>query len=199
MTTKTQEQVLAFLLSHTDEQFTIHGIAKKLRKSYTLVYNNITFLEKQGIVTKEDVPPGKIIKINKFVAKDILIDIETKIRYNFLVKHPWVKVMLNDILKQVKNPFFIMIVFGSYAKGKNDNKSDLDILFINDDKDTIFELENATKESYTKVKKSIHSISTDNLKEMTNNPEDFNIGNEARKHHVILFGIENYYQLIKRE
>jgi predicted nucleotidyltransferase len=199
MITKTQEQILAFLLSHTDEQFTIHGIAKELKKSYTLVYNNITELEKEDIIIKEDIPPGKIVKINKFVAKYVLINIESKIRQDFLLRHPWIKVMLDDILKQIKNPFFIMIIFGSYAKGKNNNKSDLDILFIADDKNKISELEDATKESYTKVKKSIHAIEIDNFKKMINNPEDFNIGNEAKKHHIILFGIENYYKLINNE
>ena len=41
MLTKTQEQILAFLIGNQEERVTISGIARRLGKSYTLVYNNI--------------------------------------------------------------------------------------------------------------------------------------------------------------
>lgn len=42
--------------------------------------------------------------------------------------------MLNDVLKSAENIFFILIVFGSYAKNSKTEKSDLDLLIIVQDK-----------------------------------------------------------------
>jgi len=33
---------------------------------------------------------------------------------------------------------------------------------------------------------------------MLSNPKSFNVGNEAKKNHVILYGAEQYYQMIKK-
>ena len=135
--TKTQEQILSFLLSKPEEQLTIRGIAKRLNKSYTLVYNNIADLEKKGIIKKQDVPPAKVITLNEFAPTEIFIDIELKRKKELLKKHPWIQLMLDDILTATKNLFFILIVFGSYAKATHTSKSDLDILIIVQDKKDI--------------------------------------------------------------
>ncbi len=116
MFTRTQEQILIFLLSKPEEQLTIRGIAKRLGKSYTLVYNNIAKLEKESIIRKQNVPPGQIITLNEFAPTEIFVDIELKRKKEFLKKYPWVQVMLKDILLSTKNLFFTLLVFGSYAK-----------------------------------------------------------------------------------
>jgi len=193
--TKTQEQILAYLLSHPEEQNTIRGIAKKLKKSYTLVYNNLSELEKDNIIIKNDVPPAKIIKLNEYTNKEIFVDIELKRKNIFLKKHPWIKVMLEDILKSTKNPFFILLIFGSYAKSKESKDSDLDLLIIVKNKNDIKDIENSINNAYTKVKKGLNFIDINDFKEMIKNTEELNIGNEAKKHHIILHGVEIYYQL----
>lgn len=198
MLTKTQEQILAFLLSNPEEQLTIRGIAKRLGKSYTLVYNNIADLEKKDIIKKQDVPPGKIITLNEFAPIHIFIDVELKRKKEFLRKYPWIEVMLEDILKSTTNLFFILLVFGSYAKGAQTTKSDLDLLVIVQGKRDIKEIEDVIRKVYTKVKKASNFIDINDFKEMLLNPNALNIGNEARKNHIILYGIEEYYQLLKR-
>ena len=89
MLTKTQEQVLAFLLSKPEEHISIRGIAKRLKKSYTLVYNNIAKLEKNDIIIKENVPPAQIIKLNEFAPTDVFIGIELKRKKEFLKSNPF--------------------------------------------------------------------------------------------------------------
>ncbi|MDO8740877.1 MAG: nucleotidyltransferase domain-containing protein [Candidatus Woesearchaeota archaeon] len=196
MLTKTQEQILVFLLSHPEEKPTIRGIAKKLGKSYTLVYNNIADLEKKNIIKKEPVPPAQIVTLNEFAPTPVFVDIELKRKKDLLQKYPWIQVMLEDIFISAKNLFFILLVFGSYAKGLQTAKSDLDLLIIVRDKKDIREIEDAMHKAYTKVKKAPNFIDTNDFREMILNPGALNIGNEARKYHVILYGVEGYYQLL---
>jgi len=196
MLTGTQEQILASLVSHPEEQPTIRGIAKRLGKSYTLVYNNISDLEKKGIIVKHDVPPAQIITLNEFAPDSVVVHIELKRKYEFLKRHPWIEVMLQDILSSAGHPFFILLVFGSYAKEEMTAKSDLDLLFVLPDKKSTADMEKAAEKAFTKVKKGVTVVGMDDFTEMISNPNRLNVGNEARKHHIILYGIEAYHQLI---
>ncbi|MFO8016184.1 MAG: nucleotidyltransferase domain-containing protein [Candidatus Woesearchaeota archaeon] len=196
MLTKTQESILAFLLANPEEKPTIRGIAKKLGKSYTLVYNNIADLKKRDIIMKQDVPPAQIITLNRFAPKEIFIDIELRIRKQFLQTYPWARVMLKDILSAARSCFFILIIFGSYAKGTQSKKSDIDILAIVQEKDDTKEIEYAIRKSYTKARKGINVIDINDFRDMIKDPDELNIGNEARKHHIILHGIDSYYQIV---
>lgn len=198
MLTRTQEQILVFLLSNPEEQLTIRGIAKRLGKSYTLVYNNISDLERKNIIRKQNVPPAQIITLNEFAPTNIFIDIELNRKRELLQRYPWMHVMLEDILMSIKNLFFILVVFGSYAKGTQTAKSDIDLLIIVPDKKDIREIEDCVRKAYTKVKKGLNIVDVDDFKEMILNPNALNIGNEAKKYHVILYGVEQYYQLLKK-
>jgi len=198
MATKTQEKILAFLLSNPEEKLTIRGISKRLSKSYTLVYNNIRGLEKDNIIAKESIPPAQVVKLNEFAPAEIFVEIELKRKKEFLKEYPWVSLMLNDILSSAKNLFFILLVFGSYAKAMQTKKSDIDLLVIVQDKKDIEGIENAINKAYTKVKKGLNFVDMHDFKEMIKNTNELNIGNEAKKHHLILYGAEEYYQLLKR-
>ena len=198
MLTETQEQILAFLVSNPEEQLTIRGIAKRLGKSYTLVYNNLADLEKKGIIRKQNIPPAQIVILNEFAPAELFVGIELRRKKGLLEKYLWIEVMLQDILSSSKNLFFILLVFGSYAKGTQTTKSDLDLLFVVQDKKDIKETENIMQGVYTKVKKGINFVDVNDFIEMIKNPNKLNIGNEAKKYHIILYGVEAYYQLLKR-
>ena len=185
-------------MDRQDDNFTIRSLARSLKKSYPLVYNNLLSLEERGIITKKDIPPGKVITLSENIPKNVIINIEMKKRDNFLKRHPEIKLMLEDTLKSVKNPFFILLIFGSYAKGKQTKKSDLDILIIVKEKNDIKEIERAVNKTITKAKKSLIFIEIKDFKEMIKNDKEFNVGNEAKKNHVILYGAEQFYQLIRK-
>lgn len=198
MLTKTQKKIIASLLNNPlGEQFSIRGIAKKLGLSYTLTYNNIASLEKQTIIRKIDVPPAQIIVVHDLAPQEILIDVELETRNIILKKHTWIKVMLDDIMSNVKNPFFTLMIFGSYAKRTQTQRSDIDLLVIVQNLEYVKEIENAVNKAYTKVKKSLIIVSVDEFKDMLFNNTALNVSNEARKSHIILHGVEQYYRLLK--
>lgn len=197
MMTKTQEQILQLLLSRSEEQFSIRQIARVLKKSYTLVYNNIQILLKQGIANKQELLPAQIISISKKAPVNLLAYIEGKKSEAFLEKHPWLNLYLADVLNATENLFFIMLIFGSYAKETETKNSDIDILILAPAKKDIPVLEKSLHQ-YTKIKKGIIVITAQNFIEMIKNPKTFNVGNEAKKNHIILYGAEQYYQLLKK-
>lgn len=196
MFTRTQEAILAFLLTNPDKHITIRGLARSLDKSYTLVYNNLAKLEEQNLIIKKSVPPAKVITLNEFGPTGLFIDIERQIKRELLQKHPWIKIMLEDILTASKNVFFILLVFGSYAKGTQKKDSDIDLLFIFQDKKDIKKVENSITQIHTKVKKSFNFIDVNDFREMIRTPNELNIGNETKKHHILLHGVELYYQIL---
>ncbi len=198
MLTKTQEKILTFLIANQEDRFSIRNLARKLNKSYTLVYNNLLDLEKKEFVRKLNVPPAQIVTLNEFSPVDTIIPIELKRKNEFLEKNPWAKIMLKDILSTIDNIFFIFIIFGSYAKGKAKSDSDLDLIAIVEKKEDIKNMEEEIRRIHTKVKKSLITITAQDFQEMIKNTNELNIGNEARKNHIILHGVENYYQLLRR-
>ena len=198
MLTKTQEQILTFLTANQEDRLSIRNLAKKLNKSYTLVYNNLLGLEKKDFVRKLSVPPAQIVTLNEFSPVDTLVAIELKRKSEFLEKNIWCKIMLKDLFSAIDNVFFIFIIFGSYAKGKATASSDLDLLVIVNRKEDIKDIEDGIRRIHTKVKKSLIAITAQDFQEMIKNTNELNIGNESRKNHVILHGAENYYQLLRK-
>ncbi len=197
MVTKTQEQILQLLLSRPEERLSIRQIARILGKSYTLTYNNIQVLLKRKILESHILLPAHMIQIKEDAPANIIIDMERKRTEVFLEKHQWIKLYLNDALNAA-TPFFIMIVFGSYAKGTETKASDLDLLLITPSKKEIAVIEHAAQQ-YTKVKKSVMVVDMQSFTEMIKNPKILNVGNEARKYYIILYGAEQYYQLVKQK
>lgn len=196
--TSTQEQILKLLLDKSEEKYSIRGIAKALNKSYTLTYNNVQELLKTGILETRSIPPAQIISLNEHTPTEIVIEIEMKITQDFLKKHSWIELYAKDILNATESHFFIMLVFGSYAKGTQTKNSDIDILIIAPTKKEIKKLEQAAQQ-YTKARKNIVIVDTANFEEMIKNPKVLNVGNEAKKHHILLYGVEQYYQIINKE
>ncbi len=196
MMTGTQEQIMQLLLSKPEERLSIRQIARVLKKSYTLTYHNIKDLLKKGILESIPLPPAQMIQIKEDIPTSVLIDIERKRTEVFLENQQWMKLYLKDVLNAAKS-FFIVLVFGSYAKGTQTKASDLDLLVIVPTKNDITIYEQFLQ-YYTKVKKSIIVIDAQNFIEMIKNPKALNVGNEARKHHIIIYGTEQYYQLLKQ-
>ena len=192
----TQKSIIGYLLSNPEDPPTIRSISRSLKKSYPLTYNNIHKLEEYNIVEKRSVPPAQIVSITKSAPKELLIGVESRRKEDFINKYLWIKVMLNETLVNTELKYFTLLVFGSYAKVKETNKSDIDLLAIVPKREDISEIENAIRKTYTKVRKNIIIVDTEDFKKMIKNQSEFNVGNEAIKHHILLYGGEQFYELI---
>ena len=101
---------------------------------------------------------------------------------------------MNSYFKDIKEPFFILLLFGSYASGKNKKRSDIDLLLITDNED----LKQKIKSKIALIPLEIHltDFKSNEFISMLKTT-DFNVGKEAFYNYIILYGVEDYYRLIQ--
>lgn len=186
------DKILIFLLNNKTEEFTIRAIAQKTKIDYKTTYLVVNeFIEKELILAKK-VGQTVLCKLNRKAFDEEIFKAET-IRKEKLLKNKDL-LGLKNYIAEIKESFFIMLVFGSWASGKNSKNSDIDLLLITDD-------DQITKKVKKKLKLlplDIHLVnfSTEEFIKMQKSTE-FNVGKEASDNNVILFGIEDYYRLIR--
>ena len=119
----------SFLLN-TELKVTASQIAKKQnlnQKSVSLFLSN---LEGQGILKSEFQGKNKLYflnKENKELLKHFLLLTEHFRTLLFYEKYPKIKIIISKIIPHVKGT---LVLFGSYANGTSNSKSDLDLFII---------------------------------------------------------------------
>jgi len=204
------------------EAFTIDVIKDKISKqgdvkNYATVYRKVESLVNQGILTKSMYGMASQIRINLDNAKtiSILSLIETKKHARFLNKlKGTLFTSINEIIKDTSklSEFICVIIFGSYAKGRQTKDSDLDMLVIYG----LPSLIKLSQEQYAKYNEDIkHSmmgilktselrggpkinpiiVSSGEHEEMILNKEA-NVAKETLLNHIILKGFSEYWREI---
>ena len=129
----------------------------------------------------------------------LIFDYETSKKSAFYKKHKVLKAYFLDLFEEIKKlNIYSFIMFGSYAKGTETEKSDLDILIILEN--------NKQSDKIHKIINNIFSLSTAELSpiiidkkefvEMLANKIKLNVGKEALKSHIILYGVERFWELV---
>ena len=109
-----------------------------------------------------------------------------------------------DILSKIRinisklTPFFVLLVFGSYAEGKQNNKSDLDLAIIIDSLEVSKRIKPYIEEIVGREIHEIdyHIIIKDDFKKMLLVEEE-NLGKEIFRKHILIWGGDQYYELIR--
>jgi len=173
---------------------TIKNLAENLKTDYKNIYNAVDFLFNDGIIKKHKIGNYNICKLNY----DNNCVINYIIWHNFIIKinsfkrkHNTEYGIIMDTISELKDkisPFFICLVFGSYAKNQEKSKSDIDILFI-----TTKTKSEIIKNSLNKVnapyQKRFHLVEqniSDFIKDMKNKGK-VNIATEIYKEPPIVF------------
>lgn len=156
----------------------IRGLARLLKTNQTTIARKIQELYKKNIVDFKQEGKNKVFSIKRTLeAKQYSYVVEASKLLEILNKYP----MLRRIIEQIKKNERIQlaILFGSYAKGTAAKDSDIDIYL-----DTA---NNKLKEEVelfdSKISVKIGKYSKDSL-----------LIKEIEKNHVIIKGIEIYYE-----
>ncbi|MBU3912553.1 MAG: hypothetical protein KKE50_00525 [Nanoarchaeota archaeon] len=192
MLTKTQLKVMQIFTSKINEKFSIKQISEILKKTYPLIHRSIQELIQNNFVLKDN---KELLSLNYKENHQELAYIESSRAKEFLNKNKTLSLFIRDALENLKSDFFILLVFGSSVEKEG---RDTDLLFIFNKKD----LENNervirnTSENFT-LKLDINAISVESAYEMLSKRDNVNVLNETLNKHVILFGAENYYRILK--
>ena len=198
-TSNFQIRLLQLFDQNFNSEFTINQIAKKTGFDYAYVNRETNKLIKKGIISKKTVGNAHLcsldLKNDGTIA--IIFDYETHKKSSFYEGHKVLKTYFLDFLKEAKRySIHSLIIFGSYAKGLETKKSDLDVLAVLENKkqsDSIRGLiNNAFKLSDIEINPII--VGKKDFVEMLANKASLNIGKEALKSHIILYGIERFWE-----
>lgn len=183
-------KILIHLLDKREEKFTINQLSKILNINYRIAHTQIKFLEKENLVKTEKVGKSLHCSLTKNFNEKIFIAEYQRLQ-NFLKINKDFKLIIKRFEKAKQN--YILLLFGSYAKGIQTKHSDIDLLAITENGKEIDEIVRL-------IPKNIHLINV-NYEEFLNmkKSNEITVGTEVMKNNIILIGIEDYYRLLEND
>jgi len=188
-----KDQVIKFLLSNKNKEFTIRVLAQNISVDYKTVHGIIQELISAKAIRAKKIGQTVLCSINPAWFNADIFRAEAWRREELLKNKNLSGIY--SYFKDVEEPFFILLLFGSYASGKNRKGSDIDLMLITDNEETKKKIKN--KISLIPLEIHLLNFSSNEFLSMLKTTE-FNVGREAFYKNVILFGIEDYYRLIQR-
>ena len=181
-------EIMKEMAKDLNRKWSINELSKKLKKHYRPIYAAVQSLLQQDFLIKDD---NKLIELS---FKDtFLLELAEKQRQ---INNKEIKI-IKEKLSRIKTVFFSAILFGSSV---NRIGKDVDILIIVPDSENISHVQKQAEEQlgsfYSKV--DLNIVSEESCYEMLNRPNQLNVINEILKNHLILFGTESFYALLRR-
>ncbi len=114
---------------------TIKDLAKNIKTDYKNVHDSVNILSGKGIITKEKIGGYNICRLN--YSNDGIVQYLKEFNFYIMLKEFRKKYgaeyrILAEVCERLQDaePFFVGLVFGSYARGEEKKESDIDVLFL---------------------------------------------------------------------
>jgi len=171
-----------------DKEFTMHGLANILSIPYASFYRTVGDMKDQLKITK--IGKSKVLRLNlnNPVIQSYLAISSEEEKNNFLIGQPIIKAIQKELDTED-----IVLLFGSYAKGKERQKSDIDLIIINKAgrrSISFSKLELVFRKKINPIffkRKEFRSM----LKEKSEN-----VGKQAIRSHIVLNNPEGFWKLV---
>jgi predicted nucleotidyltransferase len=187
--------VIRCLLENSDRELNILAVARSIRMDYKNVFSIIKRLEKEKIVTLKKF--GSSSRVELVRAMHPLVFEAEHARRKDILRDKNILVMLNQIKTDMESSLYILLLFGSYAKRTQTKNSDIDVMFIVPD-GSEEKFEKRVFQTAKLMPLPIHHMTFSESQFLGMiEAKEFNVGKEAVKNNIILYGIENYYELVK--
>lgn len=195
MLTKTQIGIMEIFTANITEKYSIRQISEMLNKPYPLIHRSMQELLKTKFLLKDS---HKLISLDYRKNHQELTYIEYLRSKELLDKNKDLSMLKDELIEEFPYGYFVALVFGSTVTSQKPR--DLDLLIIIEKTEDI---EKAEKYLYNITRNHtlpIHSliISFESVYEMLAPREDKNVMTEVLKKHLILYGAELFYKLIKK-
>src|SRR3989338_5294678 len=165
---KNSLRILTFFMEHREEFFSIYAVSQRLNINYRIAFQEIKKLVEEKALTLEQQKKENLLK-------------ERNLK------------VLDTRLQEIKNPFYIALVFGSYAAGKQTKQSDIDLCIVTDHED----IRKKAGQIIRTLALPIHYLdfSTQEFISMLKTTEE-NVGKEIMKKNILLQGVEDFYRIV---
>lgn len=183
-----KHKIINHLGKHPGEKYTMHELSRELDIPYASFYRTIESIKDLLII--EEIGKSKIITLDKQnkVIKSHLVVSSDEERKEYLKRYPIIKKIYQEL-----NTEDIVVLFGSYAKKTQTDKSDIDFLIINNNgKKTI---SFSKYELLFKIKINPIFITKKEFKLMLKDKQE-NVGKQALYNHIILNNPEGFWECV---
>lgn len=162
-------------------------------KSESYTYNSLKSFVKEGILTKEKKGGLGIYKIAN--TSKAISYLAMAAEYKAWNKKGFPAGNIFDLVEKINTNFFTLLVVGSYAKDKQTEKSDLDIILIipTDAKKISSRLRHFCEMNIPPI--HLYVFTDEEFKQMLLDKKH-NYGKEAVKDNLIFYGAEAYYKIL---
>ena len=183
-------KIVNFLGKNINRSFTIRELSLNSGVAYATTYRLIKRFSKYSTHLIKTVGRAETISLDpnsKTLINFLAISSQNE-KLDYLLKKPLIKSINNKIFDKD-----IVLLFGSYAKNKETEKSDIDLLIINKKGEKTISF----KKEELLFNKKINPIfvSSKEFKEMLKDEEE-NVGKQALKNHIILRGFNKFWELV---
>ena len=177
-------------------EFTLKQIMKRLnKKSYNWTHNAVTKLSKNILISQKK-GNTTIVKLNVDNPATITYLAYLDREEAYKKKVPFV----DEIIKSCSTitPYFTVLVTGSYATRNVRKNSDIDLVIITEDEAKKGEIKPYLREvtRLSSVDFDEHILTRDEFYRMLI-ADNENFGKEVFRKHLLFYGTEAYYQIIK--
>lgn len=200
MLTKEQVNILGMFHKNIFAELSFKQIKEQSKqKSNNIVQIALKEFKKQDLIKAKTTADVTTYLLN--LDNNLTISYLNLINQGEISKRKFPKEILAEIQKRVfkQTEFFILIIFGSYAKGKATEKSDLDIAVIVETEQTKKEITPFLETIKRREIKPIdyHIFTRSEFFEMLKADVE-NVGKQIYKNHLVYYGYIQYCNLIRR-
>ncbi len=183
-----KHKIINFLGKHPNQKYTMHELSKELNIPYASFYRTIDTMGDLLII--EEIGKSKTISLDKQnkVIKSYLIISSDEERKDYLKQNPIISKIHHEL--DTKD---IVLLFGSYAKEMQTEKSDIDLLIIN--KDGKKNISFSKYELLFKIKINPVFVTTKEFKSMLKDKKE-NVGKQALYSHIVLNNPEGFWECV---
>jgi len=187
--------LIKLLLTRKGEDTNISQMANALGMDYKNAHGITQRLAKGGIITLERFGKSSKVVLQN-TCNPLIFEAEYE-RRRELLKNKNFKVLLGYFDRNIRTKFYVMMLFGSYAKGTKTKNSDIDLLFIVPDNGTQ-QCEREIRKTAALVPLNLHItvVPEKDFIAMKESRQD-TVVSEAIRNNVLLRGIEDYYGLMQ--
>lgn len=187
---KTEKKAIQLFIEEKKPK-TIREISKGIKSDYRITYTATQRLLNKNILLSKNVGKSVLCNLNLSYYGIEIYEAEDERREN-LLKNKNIRQLYKEIMAKIENTLFVFLIFGSYAKNKQTKSSDIDIMFISNEKN--FEEDISDIISLLPLKVHLLVFTEKEFIRMKDSKE-LNVVKEAVENNIILYGIENYYRL----
>ncbi|MBI2138726.1 nucleotidyltransferase domain-containing protein [Candidatus Woesearchaeota archaeon] len=195
------------------EGATIKDISNKLKADYKNVYDGVSMLASEGLILKQKIGNYNVCRLNfrHEGVPEYLREFNYFIRLKeFKRKHPAEHSIVGEALGKIVNgglfkpvlpsayPFFICLIFGSYAKGEENGGSDIDILFITPNKNGA-SIQKFLAEANAPYKRKFHIVVQDVKSFLADlvKKKELSIATELNKElPIVFYGADIFFRVV---